>query len=136
MEQTIVLSGLSQAHDAINGVWRLAKTGILAGHRFVLTLKPETRSDPQNRKLHAMLGDISRQIQWAGSKRDIEVWKRLLVAAWTRAQGEQVEVLPAIDGHGVDIVFRRTSKLNKGEMAELIEFVSAWGSQAGVEWSE
>lgn len=136
MEQTIVLSGVGQAHDAITGVWKLAKAGILAGHRFVLTLKPETRSDPQNRKLHAMLGDISRQVQWAGAKLDIEVWKRLLVAAWTRAQGEQVEVLPAIDGHGVDIVFRRTSKLNKGEMAELIEFVSAWGSHAGVEWSE
>jgi (p)ppGpp synthase/HD superfamily hydrolase len=29
-----------------------------------------------------MLGDIARQVDWAGKKRDTDTWKRLLTAAW------------------------------------------------------
>ena len=52
--------------------------------------------------------------------------KRLLVAAWLRARGESVEILPALDGHGIDVVFRRTSSLTKAECGELIDFIEAW----------
>lgn len=133
---TVTLRSPTQAYDAITSAWRLAKTGILAGHRFVLTLKPETRSDPQNAKYHAMLGDIAKQVDWCGKKRDILTWKRLTTAAWLRARGESVEVLPAIDGHGVDLIFEHTSRLSKPLMAELITYTEAWGSEHGVEWSE
>ena len=106
------------------------------GHRWLLTIAPEKRSDRQNRLLHAMLGDIARQVEWAGKKRDAEVWKRLLVAAWCRARREQVELLPALDGHGVDIVFRRTSSLTRAECAELCDFIGAWCADNGVELRE
>ncbi len=99
----------------------------------MLEIRPETRSDAQNRLLHACLGEISKSLEWAGKKRDIETWKRLLTAAWLRARGEGVEVLPAIDGHGIDVVFRHTSKLTKSECAELSEFVMAWAAQNGVQ---
>ena len=100
---------------------------------MVLELRQEKRSDAENRMLHAMLGYISKHIEWAGQKRDAETWKRLLVAAWLRARGESIEVLPALDGHGVDVVFRRTSSLTRKECAELIEFIFAWGAQQGIE---
>ena len=35
-------------------------------------------------------------------------------------------MLPALDGRGVEIVFRRTSKLTKRECSDLLEFVNAW----------
>ena len=47
----------------------------------------------------------------------------------------QEEVLPALDGHGVDIVFERTSRLTRAECAELMEYVYAWGAQHGVRFS-
>lgn len=102
------------------------------GAIWVLTIKPATRSGEQNRKLHAMLGEIAAQKEWAGAKRDSETWKRLLTAAWTRARGEPTEFLPALDGVGVDIVFRRTSSLTRGEMSELIEFVLCWCAENGI----
>lgn len=101
-----------------------------------ITAKPVTRSSSQNAKLHAMLTEIAGQKEWAGMRRDVDTWKRLMVAAWCRARGENVELLPALDGHGVDIVFRRTSELSKGEMAELIEFVQAWAVEQGVQLSD
>ena len=123
----------AQAHKAIaSQLWPMLKASLMAGRRMVLELRPETRSNPQNAKLHAMLTDIARQVEWAGQKRDAETWKRLMVAAWCRAEGEAVEFLPALDGKGVDLVFRHTSKMSRAEVASLIEYVTAWSAHAGV----
>lgn len=115
-----------QARKPFENAWSTAKALLLAGHKLTLELKPETRSDASNRLLHALLTEIAKTHEWAGKKRDVETWKRLLVAAWTRARGESTEILPALDGHGVDVVFRRTSKMTGAEVSELIEFIEAW----------
>jgi len=115
-----------QGHQAFGSAWMRAKALLMAGHRLTLELKEEGRSDSQNKLLHAMITEIAQSHEWAGKKRDVETWKRLLVAAWTRARGESTEILPALDGHGVDVVFRRTSKMTKAEVNELIEFIEAW----------
>lgn len=124
----LVLWSWPQAWQAFKDVAAQAKAWILAGHRLVLELRLETRSDAANRLLHSRFNDIAKQCEWAGKKRPLETWKRLLVAAWLRARGEHVEILPALDGHGVDVVFRHTSKLTRRECSELSEFVMAWGS--------
>ena len=123
------LSNPVQAHQAFGAAWQKTKALLMAGHRLVLTIEEENRSSAQNRLLHAILGEIAATHEWAGKKRDSETWKRLLVAAWTRARGESTEILPALDGHGVDVVFRRTSKMTKAEVNELIEFIEAWRAQ-------
>lgn len=97
-----------------------------SGRQFVLTVEEERRTLSQNDKLHALLTEISKEIEWAGKKRDVDCWKRLLVAAWLRSRNENVELLPALDGMGVDIIFRKTSKMNKAELSELIDYVEAW----------
>ena len=93
---------------------------------YCVEVKPTKRTLEQNSKLHALLTDIAVTVEWAGQRRDVETWKRLLTAAWCRARGEPIEMLPALDGNGVDIVFRRTSELTKNEMIELIEYIMAW----------
>jgi len=129
---TLKLWSPTQAAKDLPGVWAWIKAMTVAGHRLVLEIRPEKRSDAQNRLLHACLSEISKQVEWAGAKRDVDTWKRLLTAAWLRARGEPIEMLPAVDGHGVDIVFRRTSQLTKAECAELSEFVMAWAAERGI----
>jgi hypothetical protein len=90
------------------------------------------RSIEQNAKLHAVLQDIATQKQWSGKWLDVEAWKRLIVAAWERAEGRAAEFYPAIDGAGFDVVYRRTSRMNKNEMVELIEYATAWATENGV----
>lgn len=130
--RSVRLVGVAQAAPVLSAVWQWIKVALHDGHRLVLEVRPETRSDKQNRLLHAMLADIAGQVEWAGKKRDVETWKRLLMAAWLRARGESVELLPAIDGHGVDVVFRRTSKLTRAECAELCDWIMAWCVDQGV----
>ena len=93
---------------------------------FVVTVKEPARSGAQNDLLHARLTEIAERRTWAGKRRSIECWKRLTCAAWMRARGESVEFLPALDGHGVDVVFRRTSTLSKSECSELLDWIDAW----------
>ena len=122
-----------QAHKALMHAWGFVKPRILSGHRLTLEIRPEKRSDAENRMLHSMLGHISKTHEWAGTKHSIDVWKRLLTAAWCRATGEPVELLPALDGNGVDIVFKKTSQLSRKECADLIEFIFAWSADNGIE---
>ena len=122
-----------QAHAELGSkLWPWVKSMTLAGHKLQVTARKATRSVEQNALLHALLTDISKQVVWAGAKRDTDTWKRLMVAAWCRANQEQVELLPAIDGHGVDIVFRRTSQMTSGEITSLIDFIHAWCNENGV----
>ena len=133
---TLSLWERGQAYKALLFAWDNIKQAIKNGNRLVLEVRPERRSDAQNRLLHACLSEISKQVEWAGAKRDVDTWKRLLTAAWLRARGEPIEMLPALDGHGVDIVFRRTSQLTKAECAELSEFVMAWAAERGIVFME
>lgn len=132
--RTVLLASPKQAYAAIVALWEWVKPLLLDGKRFVLELRLETRSSAQNRLLHSRLGDVAKTVPWAGKKRDVETWKRLAMAAWLRARGEHVEILPALDGHGVDIVFERTSKLSRAECVELSDWILAWGDERGVQW--
>lgn len=90
------------------------------------------RSTEQNSRLHALLHDISQQMQWAGHWLDIEDWKRLMVAAFERANKHSARIFPSLDGQGIDMIYRRTHRMSKQEMSELIEYATAWAINNGV----
>lgn len=131
---SLVLLNPQQAYQQILLAWQWAKGRLFAGCRLVLELRLETRSDAQNRLLHARLGDVAKHCEWAGEKRDVDTWKRLFTSAWFRVQGEHIEMLPALDGNGVDIVYASTTKLSRRQCVALSDFILAWGSEREVPW--
>lgn len=126
MKRVFILSGHPEARR------RALQCVAEAPAESVVKIEPATRNNAQNALLHSLLGEIAERVQWAGKLRPIETWKRLLCAAWLRAEGESIELLPAIDGHGVDFVYAPTSTLSKAQAASLIDFVTAWASEQGV----
>ncbi|MDB5996868.1 MAG: NinB family protein [Pseudomonas sp.] len=100
-----------------------------------VVIRDEDRSGEQNKALHAMLGDIARQVEHAGKKWDILIWKRLLTAAWLREAGDQPQMIPAVDGHGFDVIYERTSKLSVKQCASLLEWIQAFGGEHQVRWT-
>lgn len=99
----------------------------------VVTISEPKRNSAINAALHAKLGEIAESRQWIGKRWPIEVWKRLLVAAWSRAVGDPVVMLPALDGQGIDIVFRRTSEMTQAEVRDLLAFIEAWEAEPAAE---
>ena len=115
-----------QAHVVFSEAWRHCKSALMAGHRLTFSVKPETRSLAQNRRLWAMLTDLSEQVDWYGQKLTQEEWKDVMTAALKKQK-----VVPGIDG-GFVVIGARTSRMTKGEMAELQELMTAFGVEHGV----
>ena len=126
MKQFFILAHELARKNAMQAVLE-APTG------YAVEIRPKNRTLDQNAKIHALIQRISQKVVWAGKLQEVETWKRLLTAAWLRARGEPVEMLPAIDGFGVDVVFRPTSKLTVEEMSEFIEYVTAWAVEQGIQ---
>lgn len=122
-----------QAHKAFAHAWtECAKPMLIAGHRLLLEIKPAKRSSPQNARLHAMFTELSTHLRWHGQKLPMEVWKRLCMAAWMREERQSPQLVPALDGHGVDIIYERTSRLSAAECGRLMEWVEAFAAEQGV----
>lgn len=126
------LTDPQQGHKLLMTLWGEMKPWLMAGHRLEIEVRPERRNDSQNALLHALLGEIAANVEWAGKRWDIEDWKRLLTAAWLRARQHHAVMVPAVDGHGFEVLYRRTSTLSKSECAELIDFIQAWAAEQGV----
>jgi len=123
------------AREQLTQVWAWIRTMLAAGHWLVLVVRLATRSDAQNRLLHSRIRDVSKHLRdWRGVPMDDEDWKRMLVAAWCRVHNEPARMVPALDGHGFEVLYRRTSKLTRAECADLSEYILAWGTEQGVNW--
>ena len=125
------LHNAQQGHEVLLRLWSEVKPYLLAGHKLELRIKPETRSTEQNAKMWAMLGDVSKQVDWHGKKLAPEDWKHVFSAAITKQA-----VVPNLDGTGFVVLGQSTSAMTKAELSELIELISAFGAERGVEWSE
>ena len=125
---TLPLINPVQAHQAIETAWRHAKAWLMAGHRLTLEVRPEKRSDAQNRRLWAMLADISAQVDWYGQKLTSEEWKDVFSASLKRTK-----VVPGLDG-GFVVCGQSTSRMTRAEMCELQELMEAFGAQQGVKF--
>jgi NinB protein len=108
---------------------RAAQAVAEAPDGWVVRIEQPKRNLDQNAALHAKITEIASRMEWCGKKLDAETWKRLLVGAWSRAVNEPVTMLPALDGNGVEIIFRRTSALTKRECSDLLEWINAWAAE-------
>lgn len=130
---TIQLYQPAQAHAALMTAWaECIKPMLIGGHRLVLEVRPQPRSSQQNARLHAMLTELALNVEWGGKKLPMEVWKRLCMAAWMREERQSPQLVPALDGNGVDIIYERTSRLTKDECGRLMEWIEAFAAERGV----
>jgi hypothetical protein len=97
---------------------------------YDVVIKEPTRTSEQNKKMWAMLNDISSQIVWHANKLTADEWKDVFTAALKRQRA-----VPGIDG-GFVVIGLRTSKMSKQELADLIELIYAFGTERGVVWGD
>ena len=125
----IKLHSAQQAHAAITSAYQAVKPWLMAEHTFDLTIKPETRSSAQNRRLWAMLADVASQVVWHGQKMSSEDFKHIFSAALKRTR-----VCPGIDG-GFVVLGQSTSQMTRAEMSEMQELIEAFGAEHGVRFT-
>ncbi|PKB90929.1 hypothetical protein A8A01_03215 [Ewingella americana] len=126
-KQTYQLRNQQILSNAIN---HLRNTPLNPDKPYFVTIQEATRSLSQNAKLWACLSDISEQVVWYGQKLNTEDWKHMLTAS---LKGQRSA--PGING-GFVVLGQSTSRMTVGEMSELIELMSAFGTEHGVRWSD
>lgn len=117
---TLTKNTRGRALEVIGRLWRGCKVKIAKRNR---TLE-------QNDKMWAMLTDISIQ-KPEGRKCTPDDWKCLVM----HACGHDVQFMEGLDGKPFPTGFK-SSQLNVSEMANLIEWIYAYGNEHGVVWSE
>ena len=122
-----------QAHKAMADAWLHAKAWLMAGHRLVLEIRPETRSIEQNQIMWSCLTDLSNQVTWFGKKLKKEGWKDFITG---HLDGQ--DLVPNMDGTGFISIQRgrSTSQMTIKEMIAVIELCHAFGADKGVKWSK
>lgn len=97
---------------------------------WIAKFSEPTRNLEQNAKLWALLGEVSEQVDWYGQKLTSEEWKDVFSASL-----KQQKVVPGLDG-GFVVCGQRTSKMSKREFSDLIELITAFAAERGVNFDE
>lgn len=123
---TLTLANRQQAWaDIKSQVFPFLAQVMQGSHKWVLTIKLETRSQAQNRLMWPILTEFSNQLLWPVDGQMVKMtpdeWKDVLTAAFRR---ESVRLAMGLSG-GVVLLGQRTSKFTKKEFAEWIEFLYA-----------
>ena len=128
------LDSQEQASALMNSLWPKVKAALSAGRKLTLEIKDAKRSNEQNEKFHAIIGDIAKQAQHLGAKWDAEDWKRLLVQEFCKEKGLSAgRVIPNLSGDGICQLGQQTRNFSKEQASEFVEFLMAWASEHGVE---
>jgi hypothetical protein len=93
---------------------------------YIVRIAEPTRTLESNALLWVLLGEVSKQVEWYGSKLTAEEWKDVFSASLKKQK-----VVPALDG-GFVVCGQRTSKMAKSEFSDLIELIQAFGAERGV----
>ena len=126
----------SQAKRLMTMLWPKVLVALDAGRKLTLEVKDAGRSNEQNEKFHAIIGDIAKQAQHMGAKWDAETWKRLLVDKYCREIGLNSQIMANLDSDGLVQLGFQTRKFTKEQASEFVEFLQAWAIDNGVTLNE
>lgn len=144
---TLTLWNPQQGYQCLLQARDYAKAMLMAGHRLVLEIRPQAKTRPQEKKYHAMIKDISRQVDMNGRKWTEEDAKRILVSAFKEdtkadpvfaplwAQFGAWSLVPGLRGEYV-VVGIQTRKFGKELASGFIEWLYAFGAEFEVQWTE
>jgi hypothetical protein len=100
-----------------------------APNGYVLELREPKRSDEQNSALWGLLHQIQKQRpKHNGVSMTPDLWK----AVFMDALGAEMRMLPKLDGDGFFPIGHSTSRLTKGEFADLLTIMLAWCAREGL----
>lgn len=127
--RTITITDAKTLRDRMLVAFETVKAAIVCGP-VELTIQRPSRSREQNRKFHAMIGDIAATVDFNGAKVDAEIWKAWLIVEFERelrANGESLlhpsKVVIGLDGMTPITVRASSMDFSVKEASAFIEFL-------------
>ena len=124
-KRTIILAHATARQGAMHAVAH-------APDGYRVTIEPPKRTDGQNERFHAIVGDIAKSgLPWAGKRRSPAQWKGLTVSGHAVATGEGAEMVPGLEGEYVNLR-ESTALMSIKRGSSLIEYTTAFALNNGV----
>lgn len=99
---------------------------------YRVEVREPKRTDGQNERFHAIVGDIAASgMEWAGKRRTAAQWKVLMVSAHAQATKEGSEFCPGLEGEYVSLR-ESTALMSVRRGSSLIEYATSWCAMNGV----
>ena len=134
--RTLYLADPQTAAAMLHRLATEAKPYLMAGHRFIVVIRPETRNSEQNAKFHAICSDLARaKHPWAGKPRSAAAWKVLLVSGHAIATGDGAEIIPGLESEFVNLR-ESTALMSVRRASSLIEYACAYCARERVPLSD
>lgn len=141
MKEFIIKQGPS-SNSSMSMLKRYIESGLPNGPVSVQVGRP-SRNREQEKKYHAMIGDIAAQVEIEGRKFDTDVWKALLVDSYEQeclSNGERLthpsKVVISLDGQRAVSLRASTTKFRVSEGTGFIEYLYKCGVDYGVTFSD
>jgi len=110
---------------------------------FVVAIGAATKRRIQEERYHALIDEIAAQSTYAGKRWDRENMKRILVDEFVDAMKQMGtplrqsgQLIPSENGQRVIQLGVQTRDFTVKEASDFIDFLTAWGAERGVEFSE
>ena len=123
-------------------VWDFVGEAIQSGSLDV-TVARASKTRLQEARYHAMMSDISKQIELDGRKYSSKVWKvklkdqfeHELIVLGTPLSKPGSETM-SIDGCRVVQIPPESKEFRKGEASDFIEYLFAFGAESNISWTD
>lgn len=129
---TTNIQSQSKVINLISDFIRLKSPLIIKIDEDGISIKKPNRTLEQNAKMWSMLGDISKQCKHFRDTYSAEDWKDIFTASLSN----ELKMVPTIDNTKWVVLGLKTRKMNKKQLADLIDFIQAYGDLNGVKWSD
>ena len=101
-----------------------------APHGYQVIIKEAKRTTAQSDHMWSLLTDISKQLVWDGEWLDKDDWRDMMMSVLKY----ELRTVRAPYNRGRITIGRRSSKLTKAEMSDLIEIIFKFGAEHGVKF--
>jgi len=118
---------LRTEQDRARAIQLLRRVDLCAG--WTWSMREEVRSDAQNRRMWAMLRDISRQVEWYGQKLTDEDWKHIFSASVQKQRA-----VPGLDG-GFVVLGVSTRRQSKRWFSDMFMVMEAFAAERQVKFT-
>ena len=142
MARLFTIKDKASQRSVMTTVWDAISEAIHSG-ALDITVAKASKTRAQERRYHAMIKDISLQVDFDGKKYDTTTWKAQLIDQFQQEKlllGEQLakpgRTVMSLDRQRIVQIRPSSTDFRKKEASDFIEFLYAFGAENNLCWSD
>jgi hypothetical protein len=142
MARLFTIKDTTTLHPVMLAVWDAVRE-LIHGGSLDITVARASKTRAQEKMYHRMMGDISKQVDFDGTKYDTTTWKAQLIDQFQQEKlllGEQLakpgRTVMSLDKQRIVQIRPSSTDFRKKEASDFIEYLFSFGAEMGICWTD